>query len=192
MADTSPGADATPLPPDAVGDWTLDPAGTDVTLNSKAMWGLAKVKGTLRATEGSGSIDPNGQISGQLVIDANSINTKNQRRDKHLRSADFFEVDKYPAITYQVTGGKMVDNQHVQVTGTLEVRGTTEPLDVVATVDEVSPTRAVVTATATGVDRRKWGLTWAKMGAGVINTVTVRAAFSKASLPTEQSSSPGE
>ena len=68
-----------------------------------AMWGLAKVKGRFNAVEGSGVIGEDGTVSGTLVFDAKSIDTKNKRRDTHLRSGDFFEVEKYPTFTYAAT-----------------------------------------------------------------------------------------
>ena len=180
MSSTSPEPATVPLPEDATGSWNLDPSATTVELHSKAMWGLANVKGTFKVASGTGTVGADGQVSGQLVIDAKSIDTHNRRRDEHLRSGDFFEVEKYPTITYAVTGASMLGADQVAVSGTLEVHGVTRPLDVVAAVAEVTPTRAVLTADAAGIDRREWGLTWAKMGARVINRVVVRAVFTKA------------
>jgi polyisoprenoid-binding protein YceI len=167
------------LPDAAVGTWTLDPIATTVQLHSKGMW-IFPVNGTLKVVEGSGTVGADGQVAGKLVIDAGSIDTRNGRRDKHLRSADFFEVDKYPTLTYALTGATMIAADQARVTGTLEVHGVTRPLDVVATLTEMTPTRATITADAAGIDRRDWGLTWAKMGARTINRVIVRAVFTKA------------
>jgi polyisoprenoid-binding protein YceI len=180
VSSTTPGPEAVALPADATGTWNIDPSATTVQLHTKAMWGLAKVTGTLKVTDGAGTVSADGQVSGQLVIDARSIDTGNARRDKHLRSADFFEVDKYPTITYAATNATIRGADQVGLTGTLEVHGVTRPLDMVATITEVTPQRAVITADITGIDRREWGLTWAKMGAQVINRVTVRAVFTKA------------
>ncbi len=177
---TSPESIRVPLPGDATGTWSLDPTATTVQLHTKALWGLAKVTGTLKVVEGSGTVGADGQVAGRLVLDAGSIDTRNHRRDEHLRSADFFEVDQYPSITYTATGATVLGADKVKVTGTLEVHGVTRPLDVEAALTEMTPTRATITADASGIDRRGWGLTWAKFGTGVINRVIVRAVFTKA------------
>jgi polyisoprenoid-binding protein YceI len=66
---------------DLTGTWALDPRRTTIQFQTKAMWVL-NVNGTLRATEGSGAVDGNGQVTGRLVVDANSIDTKNKRRGR--------------------------------------------------------------------------------------------------------------
>jgi polyisoprenoid-binding protein YceI len=66
---------------DLTGTWALDPRRTTIQFQTKAMWVL-NVNGTLRGTEGSGAVDGNGQVTGRLVVDANSIDTKNKRRGK--------------------------------------------------------------------------------------------------------------
>ena len=69
----------------------------------------------------------------------------------------------------------------VGVAGTLEVHGVTRSLEVEATIIEVTPERAVITADIAGIDRRDWGAPpGPRRGARVINRVTVRAAFTKA------------
>src|SRR5262245_20869515 len=89
---------------DAAGTWQLDPAGTSIELRAKAMWGLAKVRGRINALDGSGVVGEDGTVSGTIVFDATSIDSKNKKRDTHLRSGDFFEVEKYPTFTYSATG----------------------------------------------------------------------------------------
>ena len=94
-------------PPQAISDltgtWTLDPNRSTIEFRTKAMW-ILTVNGTLRVTEGSGTVDGDGRVTGRLVVDANSIDTKNKRRDEHLRTADFFEVQNYPIMVFDVTG----------------------------------------------------------------------------------------
>jgi polyisoprenoid-binding protein YceI len=72
-----------------VGTWQLDPKATIIEFHTTAMWGLAKVAGTIRAVQGSGAVGDDGAVSGELVLDAASIDTKIKRRDKHLRGRDF-------------------------------------------------------------------------------------------------------
>jgi polyisoprenoid-binding protein YceI len=164
---------------DAVGTWTLDPVATTVQLRTKAMWGLAKVKATFKAIEGHGIVGEDGSLSGTLLIDARSVDTKTKKRDDHLRSGDFFEVERYPTFTYTVTGASAAAGGKIKVSGTFTVRDQTRPLEVLATVAKSGPDRVTVTAEAE-MDRSQWGLTWSKMGAGLHNQLTVVAPFTRA------------
>ncbi len=76
---------------DYAGSWELDPDQTTITFHTKALW-VFPAKGTFRALEGVGTVAADGGISGTLVIDAASVDTKNKRRDVHLRTADFLVV----------------------------------------------------------------------------------------------------
>ena len=178
MTDTNPN----PTPPaplaDAAGEWQLDPTGTTIELRTKAMWGLAKVRGHFKAVEGSGVVGEDATVSGTIVFDAESINTKNKKRDTHLRSGDFFEVDKYPTFTYVATGATPTADGKLKVTGSLTIRDQSRPLELVVTATQPAPGRATLTAEAE-IDRRQWGMTWAKMGAGVINQIAVVAPFTR-------------
>jgi polyisoprenoid-binding protein YceI len=178
MTDTNPN----PTPPaslaDAAGAWQLDPIGTTIELRTKAMWGLAKVRGRFKAVEGSAVVGEDATVSGTIVFDAKSIDTKNKKRDTHLRSGDFFEVDKYPTFTYVATGATPTDDGKLKVTGSLTIRDQSRPLELLATATQPAPGRATLSAEAE-IDRRQWGMTWAKMGAGVINQVVVVAQFNR-------------
>jgi polyisoprenoid-binding protein YceI len=179
MTDTNPNP---PLPAslvDAVGNWQLDPAGTTIELRTKAMWGLAKVKGRFTAVEGNGVVGDDGTVSGTVVFDATSVDTKNKKRDTHLRSGDFFEVEKYPTFTYAATGASPTDDGKLKVTGSLTIRGQSRPLELLVTATQPAPGQATLSASAE-IDRRQWGMTWAKMGAGLINQVVVVAQFTRA------------
>ena len=66
--------------------------------------GLAPVNGLFRQVAGTGTITPAGEVSGAITVVAASIDTKNTRRDTHLRSADFFDSENYPDITFTVEG----------------------------------------------------------------------------------------
>jgi polyisoprenoid-binding protein YceI len=160
----------------AAGNWRLDPASTTIELRTKSMWGLARVKGRFNALEGSGVVGDDSTVSGTLVFDAKSIDTRNKRRDSHLRSDDFFEVEKYPTFTYTASGASPTDDGRLKVTGSLTIKDQSRPLDVFVTASQPAPDRAILTAEVE-IDRRQWGMTWAKMGAGVINQVVIAAHF---------------
>lgn len=82
------------------GLWQLDAGASTVALKHKSMWGLVPVKGVFATVGGGGEVSADGTVTGTLTLDAASIDTKNAKRDAHLRSADFFDVDKYPEITF--------------------------------------------------------------------------------------------
>ncbi|WP_405913796.1 YceI family protein [Streptomyces sp. NBC_00963] len=172
-------ADPTPLDPAGLaGAWSLDPARTSITIRTKAMW-LLPVKGTAKAVEGGGTVGPDGSVSGTLVVDAASIDTGTAKRDQHLRDADFFEVAKYPTITYEATTGTVSASGRVELTGTLTLHGRTQQLALVGRVTAADDDGATVVVEAE-VDRSQWGMTFSKMGAGLRNHLVISARFTKA------------
>jgi polyisoprenoid-binding protein YceI len=172
MATSEPAAQL----PALVGRWVLDPERTTIEFHTKAMW-VFPAKGTAKALEGGGNVGPDGSFSGTLVVDAASIDTKNKKRDEHLRTADFFEVQKHPTITYTAKGGHLTPSGQVEVEGELTVHGQTKPLPLVAKVDVAGDSATV--STQVDVDRSNWGLTLTPYGAGLKNRVIVRAYFNK-------------
>ena len=86
------------------GEWVLDRRESSIRLKNRSMWGLAPVKGIFREVSGNGTVSPDGEVSGTVTVAAASIDTKNTRRDTHLRSADFFDSGKYPDITFTADG----------------------------------------------------------------------------------------
>jgi polyisoprenoid-binding protein YceI len=158
------------------GSWTLDPSQTSIEFHTKAVW-VANVKGTFKALEGSGTVGADGAVAGSIVVDAASVDTKKKKRDDHLRTADFFEVDSFPTITFTVTGAHPKEPGKVDLTGTLTIRGTTRPVTLLADV-RATGSSATVSAEA-DIDRSEWGLTWAKMGAGLKNHVVINARFAR-------------
>src|ERR1700722_12340882 len=72
------------------GAWTLDAARSEIGLKSKSMWGLASVKGVFRDVTGSGTVSAAGDVAGTITVAAASVDTKNKKRDEHLRSGEVF------------------------------------------------------------------------------------------------------
>lgn len=70
---------------DLTGTWTLDPRRTTIQFQTKTMW-ILSVKSTLRVTEGSGIVDGNGHVTGRLVLEPRSIDTKNKKRDDTFKA----------------------------------------------------------------------------------------------------------
>jgi polyisoprenoid-binding protein YceI len=136
------------------GSWTLDTGSTSVEFHTKALWVLP-VKGAAKAIDGGGTVTPDGHVTGTLVIDAASIDTKNRKRDEHLRTADFFDVAVYPTITFVVTAARVVGKGKMEIDGTLEVRGRSRPLSVQANVS--AEEKSVLISTEALIDRSQWG-----------------------------------
>src|SRR5579875_3384674 len=82
------------------GAWALDSQRSSIRLKTRTMWGLVPVKGVFRQVSGTCEISPAGEAAGTLTVAAASVDTNNARRDKHLRSADFFDSDNHPDIIF--------------------------------------------------------------------------------------------
>jgi polyisoprenoid-binding protein YceI len=161
------------------GSWVLDPAGSTATIAAKTFWGLMTVKGTFGALSGHGTVAEGGNASGTFVIDASSINTKNASRDKHLKSADFFNVEAHPSITFTVTTA-VQDGDKLTGDGTLEAGGHAVAVSFVATITEATDS-AITLAGHLPVNYRELGMTWNQMGMlGPVATADVTARFTKA------------
>jgi polyisoprenoid-binding protein YceI len=167
--------------PDVPGERTVivpkNIAQTSIEFHTKAMW-LFNVKGTAKALSGTGTVGADGSVQGKLVIDATSIDTKNKKRDAHLQTADFFDTANYPTIDFEVTSGRMLESGQAEVSGSLTIHGQTRPVTVVGTL-ELDGTSATLTTEVDDLDRKEWGLTWAKMGAGTHNRIVIQARFTK-------------
>jgi polyisoprenoid-binding protein YceI len=160
------------------GEWVLDPRTTSIRLNNKSMWGLVPVNGEFRDVSGHGSVTADGEVSGVITVAAASIDTKNDRRDTHLRSADFFDSANNPDITFSADGIRP-SGQGTAVTGVLTVRGRTRPLifDAAATVQENGE---VWLDAEVRVNQADFGLIWNLLGTvGKTNTLTIHAVFTR-------------
>ena len=159
------------------GSWTLDTARSEVRLKSRSMWGLAPVKGVFREVTGNGTVSAAGEVTGTITVAARSVDTKNKKRDEHLRSADFFDAANHPDITFTVDGIKP-GNGGVRVTGSLTVRDQTRPVSFGATVSSADGETWLDGEIQ--VNRADFGLTWNQMGmASMRNTITVHAVFTR-------------
>ena len=159
------------------GEWVLDPHNSSVRLKSRSM-GLIPVHGTFREVSGSGTVSPDGSASGTVTVAAASIDTQNTKRDTHLRSADFFDSDNHPDISF--TADNIRPSGHgpgVAVTGALTIRGRTRPLSFDAAAAVRGGGEVWLDATV-GVNRDDLGLTWNLMGLVSVNsTLAVHAVF---------------
>ena len=159
------------------GEWVLDPHNSSVRLKSKSM-GLIPVNGVFREVSGSGTVSPDGKASGILQVAAASIDTQNTKRDTHLRSADFFDSDNHPDISFTADDIRP-SGQGVAVTGALTIRGRTRPLSFDATASVAGDGEVWLDAEFR-VNRGDFGITWNMLGAvSQISTLTVHAVFTR-------------
>ena len=159
------------------GFWTLDPARSEVLLKTRHTWGLAPLKGVFRQVTGNGTVTAAGDVSGVVTVGAGSVDTKNKMRDKHLRSADFFDVAHHPDFTF-VADGVTPANGGVQIAGRLTVRDRTRPVSFDAKVSTVDG--EVWLDGEIPVNRADFGLTWNWMGiAPMDNAIVVHAVFTR-------------
>ena len=159
------------------GAWVLDPADSSVEFTGKSFWGMMPVRGTFGTVSGTGTVGEDGSVSGQVVIDAASLDTKNKQRDKHLRSADFFDVEKHPNITVTVHSAEL-EGSNLAVTGTMEAAGKSVPVSFTAQV-ESADADAMVLRAVLPMARSAFGMTWQQIPGMVKDAAqgTVQARF---------------
>jgi len=148
----------------AVGTYDLDVAHTTVEFIARHLM-ITKVRG--RFGEFSGTIqvaEVPEESSVDVTINAGSIHTSQEQRDEHLRSADFFDAEHFPTLTFKSTKVELKGDDRWTVTGDLTIRGTTKPvqLDVEFDGANVTPwgTAAIAFSASTEIDRETWGLTY--------------------------------
>jgi polyisoprenoid-binding protein YceI len=147
----------------AVGTWSIAPGHAEVAFVARS-FGLSKTRGRFTGVDGTVQVaaDPT-ESTVDVTIDMASVESGSARRDNHLRSADFFDVDNHPTAHFRSTEITM-DGMHGTVTGDLTIKGVTRPavLDVAYLGYARDPSdndRAVFSATAT-VNRGEWGVRW--------------------------------
>lgn len=141
--------------------WILDPDDTSVEFAVKTFWGLMTVHGRFDRFDGSYEVGPAGEKI-ELTIDADSLDTGHATRDKHLRSADFFHVEKHPQVRFTTSRIHRVNDDFVHVVGRLEAAGAFVPLEFAASTQRVGDTLEVEATTT--VDQRELGMTSGKLG----------------------------
>lgn len=155
--------DATPSMPSASdlasGAWRLDPALSSVEFHVPHFWGLITVKGHFERYEGT--LDLQSEPAVELTIEADSLQTGNRKRDQHLRSADFFDVEHHPQVRF-VSETAALENTTLTVRGLLHAAGRSIPLELDATVHNVEG--GVEIEAATRAPHHELGMTWSPLG----------------------------
>jgi polyisoprenoid-binding protein YceI len=143
----------------ATGTWRLDPARSSVEFHARHFYGLMTVKGRFDRYEGT--LDLSDHPAVELVIEADSLDTNVKQRDKHLRSADFFDVANHPQVRFEADDATLSGDK-LKVRGLLYTAGKQIPVDVDATVTPDSDEFAIEASAI--ADHRKLGMLWSPMG----------------------------
>ena len=153
--------------PGAANEFAIDTAHSSVGFEVPHMV-ISTVRGSFDTFEGTISLDENDltRSSVEVTIDTATIYTANEKRDDHLRSADFFDVEKHPNITFKSHAVKKDGKGYVAV-GDLTIKGTTRqvelPFEVKGPiVDPWGQRRIGVAIEPITIDRKDFGLTWSK------------------------------
>ncbi|MGK9270828.1 YceI family protein [Williamsia muralis] len=119
------------------GTWTIDPVHSAVNFSVRHLM-VSKVRGKFENFSGAITVDENGNPAVTAEIDVNSINTGNEQRDGHIKSADFFEVEKYPTATFTSTSVKP-DGGDYLLEGDFTLHGVTKPVALKLEFNGVNP-----------------------------------------------------
>jgi polyisoprenoid-binding protein YceI len=148
----------------APGDWNIDPAHSELAFIARYLM-VTKVRGGFGEWEGTFHIaEVPEESSVEVTIKAASIDTGTPDRDKHLRSPDFLDVERFPELTFKSTKVELTGGTGLKVTGDLTIRDVTKSV-VLDTefqgiaADPWGGTRAAFSAT-TEIDREEFGASW--------------------------------
>jgi polyisoprenoid-binding protein YceI len=180
------------LPQTSTTTWNIDPAHSSAEFKVKHMM-IANVKGQFSKVSGVLVRDESDPANDRVeaTIEAASIHTRDEQRDAHLKSADFFHVEKFPILHFNSTGINVLGAGELSVEGDLTIRGVTHKVRFVVegptqpAKDPWGNTRIGLSAT-TKINRKDFGLTWnAALETGGILvgddvTITLDAQFVKA------------
>jgi polyisoprenoid-binding protein YceI len=109
------------------GTWSIDPSHSRVGFSVKHL-GIATVHGTFAGFEGALESAADGALAVRATVEPASVDTKEEQRDAHLRSADFFDAEQHPHITYVSRSVRVGDDERIEIEGDLTVRGVTRPV----------------------------------------------------------------
>ncbi|MHB1808832.1 MAG: YceI family protein [Solirubrobacteraceae bacterium] len=140
--------------------WILDPKRSSVEFHVRHFYGLMTVKGRFASYQGTLELAARPAV--QLTIQAASLDTGNARRDKHLRSADFFDVEHHPEVSFLAETATLEGNV-LKAAGELHAAGQKIPLAVAAQLRTLAAGGLEIDA-AVEADHRVLGMTWSPLG----------------------------
>ncbi len=143
--------------------WKLDTTHAQVGFSVKHM-AISTVRGRFLRFDGAGETDDSGKLTAAtFTIDAASINTNQEQRDIHLRSADFFDAERYPTLTFSSTSVTQIGTD-VTITGNFTMHGITRPVTLKGEASPIVKDPWGMQRTALALEgklnRKEWGLSW--------------------------------
>lgn len=139
--------------------WRIDPSRSSVEFQAPNLWSLQTVKGRFERYDGTLHLPKQPAI--ELTIEADSLTTNNAQRDKHLRSGDFFDVEKHPQVPF-ISDSATLHGERLQVGGRLHAAGNSIPLELDATLRRDGDELELDVTTL--ADHRQLGMTWSPLG----------------------------
>ena len=139
--------------------WRIDPTRSRIEFRTPTFWGLITVKG--RFEHYDGTLDLRHEPAVELTIDASSLDTDNNKRDEHLRSAEFFDVENHPQVRF-VSDRAALDGERLTVSGRLYAAGTSTPLNLDARLRRAGDELEIDACTS--ADHRKVGMIHSPLG----------------------------
>ncbi|HEY5197349.1 MAG TPA: YceI family protein [Solirubrobacteraceae bacterium] len=154
--------------------WELDPSGSTAEFHVPNLWGLVKVHGRFAGLDGQLEVDEHGARRLHLKIDASSLDTGNRRRDRHLKSADFFDADGHPEVDFRSTRISDAPGGGLRVEGELRAGAGRVGIELAPTTRRTGDDIEIEAETT--VDQRLLGMTASPLGMiRTPATLTVRA-----------------
>jgi polyisoprenoid-binding protein YceI len=161
----------------STGTWTLASDRSTVQFRTKTLWGLTTVTGTFTEVSGSGTVADD--VTGRVVIRAASLKTGIRKRDEHLRSADFFDVDNHPELVIEINGAQPSGDGALLAT-TFTIRGTNRPVRLPIDIDVLDDGSLKLTGRCT-LDRHDFGVSGNQLGmVGTSTDVSAELVFTRA------------
>jgi polyisoprenoid-binding protein YceI len=146
--------------------WRIDPSHSQITFSVRHMM-ISNVRGRFENFTGTVEFDeqaPTTRSSVEVQIEAASINTRDERRDAHLKSADFLNAEKYPYLVFKSKRVEAIDAHHGRIIGDLTIRDVAKEvtLDVEYAGQSKSPWGAISAGfeARAKINRKDWGLNW--------------------------------
>jgi polyisoprenoid-binding protein YceI len=145
--------------------WQIDPSHSAVEFSVKHMM-ISSTKGRFSGVTGTINYDPANLAASKInvEIDATTIDTRDEKRDGHLKSADFFDVEQYPTLTFVSKSVVDKGGDEFEITGDLTIKGATREVVLKGEVQGTgaSPwgTEVASFAATTSIDRKDYGLNW--------------------------------
>lgn len=121
----------------STGTWAIDPVHSTVGFSVRHLM-VSKVRGQFDTFSGTITVAPDGTPSVHAEIAVDSVNTRNEQRDAHVRSADFFDAETYPVATFTSTGVR-ADGGHYVLDGDFTLKGVTRPISLDLEFNGVNP-----------------------------------------------------